>query len=186
MTLGRWILAAIVVAVVGFATVQGLKPHPPPSVEVSTTPSKRSTVTRLVTAAGHMQAVQTVKVSSNVTGDLISLSVAEGNHVKMGQVLGQIDKRAYQAQVAQFRAAVASNKAQIDQINASIEQDKRDVARAQDLVNQKLDSAADLEKVQTTLKIDEGRLAAQKQQVESNHADGAPRRHDPRAGSQGR
>jgi HlyD family secretion protein len=168
MTLGRWILAAIVVAVVGFATVQGLKPHPPPSVEVSTTLSKRTTVTRLVTAAGHLQAVQTVKVSSNVTGDLVSLSVAEGNHVKMGQVLGQIDKRAYQAQVAQFRAAVASNKAQIDQINATVDQDHRDLARTQDLVTQNLEAASDLEKAQTTLKIDEGRLAAQKQQVQAN------------------
>ena len=34
MTKGRWILAAVIVAVVGFATVQGLRPHPPPPVEV--------------------------------------------------------------------------------------------------------------------------------------------------------
>ncbi len=168
MTLGRWILAAIVVAAVGFATVQGLKPHPPPAVDVSLSPAKRTTVTRLVTAAGHLQAVQTVKVSSNVTGDLISLSVNEGDHVKMGQVLGQIDRRAYQAQVAQFRAAVASNQAQIDQINASIEQDRRDLERVKSLVADKLDSTSDLEKAQTQLKIDEGRLAAQKQQVASN------------------
>jgi HlyD family secretion protein len=168
MTLGRWILGGIVVALVGFATVQGLRPHPPPAAEVSISPARRATVTRTVTAAGHLQAVQTVKVSSNVTGDLISLSVSEGDHVKMGQVLGQIDKRAYQAQVAQFRAAVAANKAQVDQIAATIAQDRRDLARTQKLVDDNLDSASDLEKAQTTLKIDEGRLAAQKQQVESN------------------
>jgi len=168
MTLGRWILAAIVVAVVGFATVQGLKPHPPPAVEVNTAAARRQTVTRTVTAAGHLQAVQTVKVSSNVTGDLISLSVGEGSHVKKGQILGQIDKRAYQASVAQFRAGVASNIAQIDQLTAQIDQDKRDLERTQTLVKESLDSTSDLEKAQTALKIDLGRLAAQKQQVASN------------------
>ncbi len=168
MTLGRWILAAIVIGVVGFATVQGLRPHPPPAVEVNLAAAKRGNVTRLVTAAGHLQAVQTVKVSSNVTGDLISLAVGEGDRVKKGQLLGQIDKRSYQAQVAQFRAGVASNKAQIDQLTAQIDQDKRDLARTKSLVADHLDSDSSLEKVETTLKIDQGRLAAQKQQVESN------------------
>ena len=36
MTKGRWILAGVVVAVVGFATVQGLRPKPPPPAEVTT------------------------------------------------------------------------------------------------------------------------------------------------------
>ena len=36
MTKGRWILAGIVVAGVAFATVQGLRPRPPPPVDVTT------------------------------------------------------------------------------------------------------------------------------------------------------
>src|SRR5512138_2967590 len=107
MTKGRWILAAIIVALVGFATVQGLRPKPPPPVDVTTSIAKKGTVTRTVTAAGHLQARETVKVSSNVTGDLLSLSVKEGDRVTRGQVLGQIDKRLEEAQVSQFRATVA-------------------------------------------------------------------------------
>src|SRR5206468_4304768 len=127
VTRGRWILTAIILAVVGFATVQGLRPHPPPPVEVTTAASKKGNVTRVVTAAGHLQARETVKVSSNVTGDLLSLAVKEGDHVRRGQLLGQIDKRLEEAQVAQFRGAVASAKAQIIQIDASMAQDKRDL-----------------------------------------------------------
>ena len=70
MTKGRWIIAGIVVAGVAAATVQGLRPRPPPPVEVTTSISKRGPITRLVTAAGHLQAHQTVKVSSNISGDL--------------------------------------------------------------------------------------------------------------------
>ena len=111
MTKGRWILAGLVVALVGFATVMGLRPKAPPPVEVTTSAAKKGTVTRVVTAAGHLQARETVKVSSNVTGDLLSLSVKEGDHVNRGQVLGQIDKRLYETQVTQYRGSVASAKA---------------------------------------------------------------------------
>ena len=52
MTKGRWILAGLVVALVGFATVMGLRPKAPPPVEVTTSAAKKGTVTRVVTAAG--------------------------------------------------------------------------------------------------------------------------------------
>ena len=165
MTKGRWILAGLVIALVGFATVQGLRPHPPPPVEVTTSPAKKGTVTRMVTAAGHLQARETVKVSSNVTGDLLSLSVKEGDHVRRGQMLGQIDKRLEETQVAQFRGTVASARAQIGQIETSIVQEKRDLERVKKLVDDRLASAADLEKAQTLVQVDAGRLDAQKELV---------------------
>ncbi|MCA1828191.1 MAG: efflux RND transporter periplasmic adaptor subunit [Myxococcales bacterium] len=165
MSKGRIILAVIVVALTGFATVQGLRPKPPPPVEVTTSVAKKGTVTRVVTAAGHMQARETVKVSSNVTGDLLSLSVKEGDKVRRGQVLGQIDKRLEESQVAQFRGTVASARAAITQIEAAIVQDRRDLERVKKLVDERLASASDLEKAQTTLQVDQGRLDAQRELV---------------------
>ena len=168
MTKGRWILAGVVVALVGFATAMGLRPKPPPPVEVTTSVAKKGTVTRIVTAAGHLQARETVKVSSNVTGDLLSLSVKEGDRVARGQVLGQIDKRLYETQVAQYRGAVASARAAIAQIEVAIEQDRRDADRMRKLADEKLASAAELDKVVTQLKVDEGKLASQKELVAQN------------------
>src|SRR6266478_2668634 len=165
MTKGRWILGGAVVLLVGFATVQGLRPKAPPPVEVTTSVAKKGTVTRVVTAAGHLQARETVKVSSNVTGDLLSLSVKEGDRVQHGQVLGQIDKRFYETQVTQYRGAVASARAQIAQIEVTIEQDKRDLGRVRRLVDERLASTSDLEKSTTQLKMDESRLASQRELV---------------------
>jgi HlyD family secretion protein len=163
MTKGRIIVAAAVVVLVAFAAVQGLRPKPPPPVEVSTSVAKKGAVTRTVTAAGHLQARETVKVSSNVTGDLLSLAVKEGDHVTHGQLLGQIDKRLQEAQVVQYRGALASAKAQIAQADVSVEQDKRDLGRMQKLVAERLASNADLEKAQTQLNVDFGRLQSQKE-----------------------
>ncbi|HYR18253.1 MAG TPA: efflux RND transporter periplasmic adaptor subunit [Myxococcales bacterium] len=168
MTKGRWIIAGIVLAGVAAATVQGLRPRPPPPVEVTTSMAKRGPITRLVTAAGHLQAHQTVKVSSNISGDLLSLAVKEGDHVARGQVLGQIDRRLQEAQVTQFRAGVSNARASIDQILATIAQDKNDLSRTRTLVEHKLTSQADLDKALTQLKVDEGRLAAQKELVAQN------------------
>lgn len=168
MTKGRWILAVLILLAVGFATARGLRPQPPPPVDVSVTNVKRQNLTHTVNAAGHLQARETVKVSSNVTGDLLSLSVKEGDHVKAGQVLGQIDKRLGESQVAQFRGAVAAAAAQIAQNNATITQDKRDVERLKKLVAEGLTAPVDLEKAQTQLSLDEARLSAQRQIVAQN------------------
>lgn len=168
MTKGRWILAVIILVMVGLATAQGLKPRPPPPVDVSTATVTRQDLTQTVNAAGHLQARETVKVSSNVTGDLLSLSVKEGDQVKEGQVLGQIDKRLGEAQVAQFRGAVAAAMAQTAQVEATIEQDKRDVARLEKLVAENLATLSDLEKAQTQLRLDEARRTAQRQIAAQN------------------
>lgn len=163
MTKGRIILAAVIVVLVGLAAAQGLRPKPPPPVEVTTSVARKGAVTRTVTAAGHLQARETVKVSSNVTGDLLSLAVKEGDRVRAGQVLGQIDKRLQEAQVAQYRGALASAKAQSAQAATSIEQDRRDLARLQKLVAERLASTSDLEKGQTQLNLDLSRYQSQKE-----------------------
>ncbi len=168
MTKGRWILAVLILVAVGLATAQGLKPHPPPPVDVSTAPVKRQDVTRTVNAAGHLQARETVKVSSNVTGDLLSLSVKEGDRVTRGQVLGQIDKRLEESQVAQFRGAVASAVAQTAQVEATIIQDQRDLARRKQMVAENLAATSDLEKAETQLKLDQSRRTSQNQLVAQN------------------
>jgi HlyD family secretion protein len=168
MTRGRWILAIIILVLVGLATAQGLKPHPPPPVEVTTSVAKRQDVTHTVTAAGHLQARETVKVSSNVTGDLLSLSVKEGDRVKPGQVLGQIDRRLGESQVAQFRGSVASAVALTSEIDAAIAQDRRNLARTKQLVVEHLASQADLEKAETQLRLDEAKRTTQQQLVAQN------------------
>ena len=168
MTKGRWLLALIILVAVGLATARGLRPHPPPPADVTTTLVKRQDLTHTVNAAGHLQARETVKVSSNVTGDLLSLSVREGDHVKSGQLLGQIDRRLGESQVAQYRGSVASAVALTAEIDAAIAQDQKNLARTRKLVAEGIASLSDLEKAETQLRLDEAKRATQQQLVAQN------------------
>ena len=165
MTKGRWILAVLILGAVGAATWQGLKPKPPPSSEVTTSVAKKGAITRTVAAAGHLQAVLTVKVSSNISGDLLSLNMKEGDKVKKGAVLGQIDKRIYESQEYQLRAGVAAARATSKQSEVNIVQLKSNLQRTQKLVAQGLVSPAEAEKADTDLKVETERLSGARQQI---------------------
>src|SRR5512142_2397850 len=61
--------ALFVLAVVA-VTVLSLRPRPPVPVAVQTVQARRGAITRVVTAAGKLQAATEVKLSANVSGDL--------------------------------------------------------------------------------------------------------------------
>ena len=67
--------------------------------------------------------------------------------------------------MAQYRGGVASAKAQIEQVQAAILQDQNDLQRTKTLVSQTLAPPSDLEKAQTQLKVDQSKLAAQREMV---------------------
>ena len=104
-------------------TVGGLKDRPPPTVEVQVTKAHKGGITRTITGAGKVQSATTVKISSNLSGDLVELLVKEGMTVKKGQVLGRIDRRRYAAGVKQALAAqnAARSDAQVTQVEADRE-----------------------------------------------------------------
>jgi HlyD family secretion protein len=101
---GRRAIAALFVLAVLGLVVASLRPRPPPPTGVQMTTARRAPITRKVTAAGKLQAATQVKLSSNLSGDLLELPVREGDKVKRGQFIGRIDSRRYAAQVRQQEA----------------------------------------------------------------------------------
>lgn len=57
-----------------------------------------------VYAAGYVQPVVKVNISANVSGEIVSLNVREGQEVKKGQLLAQLDRVMYQAEVEQAKS----------------------------------------------------------------------------------
>lgn len=107
------------------------KSDPPrqPSVPVSVTTVKRTSVPYVVTANGVAEPMQTVAVEAQVNGILNRVTFAEGQPVQAGQVLFEIDSRPYVALLQQARAQLARDEAQA--ANAS-----RDAARYAALVKE--------------------------------------------------
>jgi multidrug efflux system membrane fusion protein len=90
------------------------KAAPPrqPSVPVSVTTVKRTIVPYVVTANGVAEPMQTVAVEAQVNGILNRVTFAEGQAVRAGQILFEIDSRPYVALLQQARAQLARDEAQ--------------------------------------------------------------------------
>ena len=101
------VLAVLVVAVVGFrllhkpagaaASGAGKEGGDATPVPVTVVPVVRQNVPVYLTALGTVQALNTITVNPQVAGLLLSLNFTEGQPVKKGEVLAQIDPRTFQA-----------------------------------------------------------------------------------------
>jgi HlyD family secretion protein len=149
MSWTRRAIAGVFVLAVILVTVASLRPRPQPPIAIQASTARKGPITRLVTAAGKLQAATEVKLSSNITGDLLSLAVKEGEVVKKGQVLGTIDSRRYAAQVSQQDAARASAAADLQTQRVALSQVEQELARVERLANGGNASAAEVEKARS-------------------------------------
>ena len=84
------------------------------AVPVTVADVVEKTVPIYLTALGTVSAYNTVTVKSRVDGQLMSVAVQEGQHVRQGQVLAVIDPRPYEAAVAQAEGQFAKDQAGAD------------------------------------------------------------------------
>ncbi len=89
-------------------------------------------------AIGNVQALNTVNVRVRVDGELQKVLFQEGQTVKAGSLLGQIDPRVYQAQVDQAKALVAKDQAQLASLKVNLD-------RAVNLANAKAGPTQDVD-----------------------------------------
>ncbi|MET0400938.1 MAG: efflux RND transporter periplasmic adaptor subunit [Cystobacter sp.] len=146
-------------------TVGGLKDRPPPSVEAQTTKVRRGGITRTITGAGKVQAATTVKISSNLSGDLIELKVKEGERVTKGQVLGRIDARRYEAAAKQAQAAQSAARSDVQVIQVDVDRFNQELGRVQELVRKELASSAELDQAKAARDAAVGRMTAATQRL---------------------
>lgn len=88
------------------------KPVAPP-VQVLTAPAQQQDVPVYLTGVGTVTANATVTVKTRIDGALDKLYYVEGQDVKAGQLLAELDARALRAQLAQQQAARAKDAAQL-------------------------------------------------------------------------
>lgn len=91
---------------------------------------KRHTILETVGASGKVFPSQEVKISSDVSGEVVELFVEEGDSVKIGQLLAKVDPDAYQSAVERGIASVNSSKAQWANAKAGILRQKAMMTQA--------------------------------------------------------
>jgi multidrug efflux system membrane fusion protein len=141
----------------GQAQAQGKEGEQPP-VPVTVVPVARQDVPVYLTALGTVQALNTVVVSPQVSGRLISLEFTEGQPVKKGQVLAQIDPRTFQAAYDQAVARLHQDQAQLATAKANY-------SRSQELGPKGYIAKQDLDALRNTVRQLEATIASDQAQI---------------------
>jgi HlyD family secretion protein len=175
----RWPLLLLLAAVAAVAVyLVGRRPSQI-AVDVGTA-ARRSVFRSTVSASGEIVATRYADIGSNVMGKIVALPVAEGDHVKAGQLLARIDAVQAEADVsastAQVRALEAEAQAASEQIRAATsdvaaaEARSRDAeqqfARKRDLNQQGVVSASEFETARAEAEAAAAAAAAARAAVE--------------------
>jgi HlyD family secretion protein len=127
-------------------------------VKVATEKVIRRTITETVNASGKVYPEIEVKVSPDISGEIVELSVLEGDSVRKGGVLAKIYADIYTTQrdqasaiVTQQQATVENARAQLPGLKAAKEFAQRTFDRQKQLVDEKVISRAEFEQAQSTL-----------------------------------
>ena len=118
------ILAVLVVVLIGGYSVAKKKGWigKPTGMEITAAAAGPATIVEKVSASGKVQPETEVKISPDVSGEIIELYVQEGDSVKKGQLLLRIRPDNYLAMVSQQSAAVGTQRANVGQAEAQLQQ----------------------------------------------------------------
>jgi HlyD family secretion protein len=123
-----------------------------------------------VTANGKIQAENRVELSALVMGQIVNLRVKEGDRVKKGDFLLQIDRNRAAADEAGSAAALLASGNDRDSAKTAMEQAERDFQRTRINFEGKIASESDFEKARSTLEGARAAYAAARNRVEQNRA----------------
>ncbi len=110
-------------------------------------------ITVTATATGTIKAEDEEKVSAQRTGRIIKLNIEEGDHVKKGDAIAELDSREAEAYVRQVEAGFRSSEARLAQAKTNRDDAERALKRMKSLYKDGLVSAEALDNAQNTYDV---------------------------------
>jgi HlyD family secretion protein len=135
------IIGIAVLAVIALILVNVLKKEKGIAVDIEKV--NRGTIMQKVTGSGQIQPEVQVKISARVAGKILKLHAEEGDEVKKGQLLVELDQEQYKAALERAKSTLLSMKANEKKL-------KSDLLRSKELSNKGLMSTAEFEAVQAS------------------------------------
>ncbi|PHR20788.1 MAG: efflux transporter periplasmic adaptor subunit [Sphingopyxis sp.] len=165
------------IAILFFAILYKIIVPSAPEYEYVVEPVTRGEVARIVSASGKVRALNTIKVGSEISGQVTDVYVDFNSPVTAGQVLARIDPTRIDARVTQARAQVELARATLAQAEASIIRAQTDFAvqsrefkRQQELAEKGFVSKAGIDQAQNALATAQAALSTAKAQAQSGRA----------------
>jgi HlyD family secretion protein len=128
-----------------------------------------------VTASGKIYPVSEIKISPDVSGEVMDLYVEEGDSVKKGQILANINATIYKsmvnkanAQLNQTRSSVSNASALTMQAKAQLDQASSTFLRNRDLFEDKVISAVEFEAAEAAYKTAQANYKASFENIKGN------------------
>jgi HlyD family secretion protein len=147
----------------------------PKELEVELAKAKRATIVEKVSASGTVQPVTEVKIAPEVSGEIISLVVEEGDSVKKGQTLVRIRPDTWQSRLESAQAGLSQQRANLEQSQSNFERSratfiraKHEYVRQERLYKEKVISEADWQLAQQNYNVAKSDSAAAAQAVEAS------------------
>ncbi len=135
-------------------------PSPPPAVPVAVAVAETRDTPIILRGLGSVVAYATVEVKSRVVGNIVKINFREGQEVRAGDLLVQLDARPYEAALDQAKAALARDEANLANARA-------DLARYAKLIRGNFISKQQYANQQATVSADEATIEADKSAVEA-------------------
>lgn len=158
-------VVAVVIVAAAMALRGGEKKE---GVGVQLATAKRTEIIQKVNATGKIQPKLQVKISADVSARITKLAVKEGDFVKKGQFLLELDRERSQASVESQEANVRAAQSNAKLARENMLQAERVLKRSQEMFSKKLESQAELDRSQANHQIEVARYQAALDQVEQS------------------
>jgi HlyD family secretion protein len=169
-----YIIILIVLLIAGAAGAGVWWSRRPVLPNVTTETLYRRDLEAIVSASGKIQPKRQVNMSATVMGRVTRLSVEEGQRVRAGQFLLEIDPRALAGQLQRGEAGVAAARSALEQVRSSVEEARanldlarQNLRRQQDLWSRGLTPRETLERAQNEVAVRDSEFKARQQEVET-------------------
>lgn len=167
----KWIwiggVAVLVVALIGINLARGARGKVEP---VQMARVRHEDITARVRAPGKIEARIQVKISADVPGKVIHLLVKEGDPVRKGQLMLQLDDTQYRAAFQQASAALASARARMREAAASLRVVEANYQRQRALFEQRLLSQAEWDQANSAYESAQTTDSAAREEVSRSEA----------------
>ncbi len=173
----RAIIVVLLLLVVGAGVGAWYTRRGQPEIEVNTVPITRGDIVDTVGATGTLQAVTTVQVGSQVSGNIQWLGADFNSIVKKGQVIARLDPSLFDAQLQQVQANLSQARAnltrarsELDRANVALTDAKQKHARAIELSSRQLLAASELDSAKVAVDSAAAAVASQQASVVQSQA----------------
>ena len=181
MSRKKIIIAVLVVVVVGAAVAANVYFRRETGITVTAEAIRARDLEALVSASGKIQPKKQVNISANRMGRVTRLAVEEGQRVKEGQFLLEIDPRQLEGQLQRSVAGVAAAESglqgarlsvqqaeiNLEQAQASLDLARQNLKRQQDLSKDGLTTREALERAQNEVTLREADVKGRQQDIKS-------------------